>query len=196
MRFLKNNYLSILIFFFTSLIIFPLLFFGDFQQDDFYILSLYDLNFKDAFSTIILQFSNRPIAALIFSLLSRFFNSYEYYILLNFLLIILSCNFIIKSFQDYFNTNYIKLIFIFLCIIPIYSYSTIFSSGMQITGNLSVFFWSVSIFFLNKFIKTELLLNLIISNIILILMFITYESAFPLMVINYFVPILNKKNLN
>ena len=194
MRFLKNNYLPILIIFFTSLIIFPLLFFGDFQQDDFYILSLYDLNFKDAFSTIILQFSNRPIAALIFYLLSRFFNSYEYYILLNFLLIILSCNFIIKSFQDYFNTNYIKLIFIFLCFIPIYSYSTIFSSGMQITGNLSVFFWSLSIFFLNKFIKTELVLNLIISNIILILMFITYESAFPLMIINFFVPILNKKD--
>ena len=108
MRFLKNSYLPILIIFFISLIIFPLLFFGDLQQDDFYILSLYDLKFKDAFSTIILQFSNRPIAALIFSLLSRFFNSYEHYILFNFLLIILSCNFIIKSFQDYFNSNCIK----------------------------------------------------------------------------------------
>lgn len=194
MRFLKNNHLPILIIFFTSLIIFPLLFFGDFQQDDFYILSLNDLKFKDAFSTIILQFSNRPIAALIFSLMSRFFDSYEYYILFNFLLIILSCNFIIKSFQDYFDTNYIKLIFVFLCIVPIYSYSTIFSSGMQITGNLSVFFWSVSIFFLNKFIKTELLLNLIVSNIILILMFITYESAFPLIAISFFMPILNKKD--
>ena len=194
MRFLKNNHLPILIIFFTSLIIFPLLFFGDFQQDDFYILSLNDLKFKDAFSKIILQFSNRPIAALIFSLISRFFDSYEYYILFNFLLIILSCNFIIKSFQDYFDTNYIKLIFVFLCIVPIYSYSTIFSPGMQITGNLSVFFWSVSIFFLNKFIKTELLLNLIVSNIILILMFITYESAFPLIAINFFMPILNKKD--
>ena len=194
MRFLKNNHLPILIIFFTSLIIFPLLFFGDFQQDDFYILSLNDLKFKDAFSKIILQFSNRPIAALIFSLISRFFDSYEYYILFNFLLIILSCNFIIKSFQDYFDTNYIKLIFVFLCIVPIYSYSTIFSPGMQITGNLSVFFWSVSIFFLNKFIKTELLLNLIVSNIILILMFITYESAFPLIAISFFMPILNKKD--
>ena len=57
---------------------------------------------------------------------------------------------------------------------------------MQITGNLSVFFWSVSIFFLNKFIKTEIIQNLIISNVILILMFVTYESAFPLMIINFF----------
>ena len=72
MRFLKNNHLPILIIFFTSLIIFPLLFFGDFQQDDFYILSLNDLKFKDAFSKIILQFSNRPIAALIFSLISGY----------------------------------------------------------------------------------------------------------------------------
>ena len=106
MRFYKRISLKLLFISIILVIIFPLLILGDFQQDDFYISSLNNLNFNSSLSSIFSQFSNRPLAAIFFSILSIFFYSYEHFFLLNIILILFSCNFIIKalmniSFQDH-----------------------------------------------------------------------------------------------
>lgn len=194
MRFYKRISLKLLFISIILVIIFPLLILGDFQQDDFYISSLNNLNFNSSLSSIFSQFSNRPLAAIFFSILSIFFYSYEHFFLLNIILILFSCNFIIKAFNEYFISRSSRVIFTVLCLVPIYSYSTIFSSGMQIVGNLSIFIWSISIYFLNKFIKTDKFTYLMASNIVLFSMFMTYESAFPLIILNLFLPFF-KKNL-
>ena len=137
-----------------------------------------------------MQFSNRPFAAIFFSFITRFFFSYEFSYILNIALILLSCNFIIISFEKYFIKIFFKEIFIIFCLIPVFSYSVIFSTGMQITGNLSIFIWSISIFYLNRFLKENSLRHLIYSNSYLTLMFLTYESAFPLLTINLTMPFL------
>lgn len=188
MSFYKKISLKLLFISIILVIIFPLLILGDFQQDDFYISSLNSLNFNSSLSSIFPQFSNRPLAAIFFSILSIFFYSYEHFFLLNIILILFSCNFIIKAFNEYFISRSSRVIFTALCLVPIYSYSTIFSSGMQIVGNLSIFIWSISIYFLNKYIKTDKFTYLMASNIVLFSMFMTYESAFPLIILNLFLP--------
>ena len=138
----SQNFIILL---FILIIHLPLLLYGDFQQDDFYIFNLSNFSFIDSFSEVILQFSNRPFAAIFFSFITRFFFSYEFFYILNIALILLSCNFIILSFEKYFIKISFKEIFIIFCLIPVFSYSVIFSTAMHITGNLSIFIWSVSI---------------------------------------------------
>ena len=190
MNYFKLYFQNFIILLFILIIHLPLLIFGDFQQDDFYIFNLSKYNFIGSFSEVILQFSNRPFAAIFFSFITRFFSSYEFFYILNIVLILLSCNFIILSFKKYFIKAFFKEIFIIFCLIPVFSYSVIFSPGMQITGNLSVFIWSISIFYLNKYLKENSLRQLIFSNLYLTLMFLTYESAFPLLTINLTMPFL------
>jgi len=190
MNYFKLYFQNFIILLFILIIHLPLLIFGDFQQDDFYIFNLSKYNFIGSFSEVILQFSNRPFAAIFFSFITRFFSSYEFFYILNIVLILLSCNFIIVSFKKYFIKAFFKEIFIIFCLIPVFSYSVIFSPGMQITGNLSVFIWSISIFYLNKYLKENSLRQLIFSNLYLTLMFLTYESAFPLLIVNLIMPFL------
>ena len=190
MSYSKPHSKSFIILLFILIIHLPLLLYGDFQQDDFYIFNLSNFSFRDSFSEVILQFSNRPFAAIFFSFITRFFFSYEFSYILNIALILLSCNFIIISFEKYFIKIFFKEIFIIFCLIPVFSYSVIFSTGMQITGNLSIFIWSISIFYLNRFLKENSLRHLIYSNSYLTLMFLTYESAFPLLIINLTMPFL------
>ena len=54
---------------------------------------------------------------------------------------------------------------------------------MQITGNLSVFLWSLSFYFHAHFINNTKISILLLSNFLL-LMLLTYESALPLLALN------------
>ena len=55
---------------------------------------------------------------------------------------------------------------------------------MQITGNLSVFLWSLSFYFHTNFINKNKVSNFIIIKFFLLLMLLTYESALPLLALN------------
>ena len=183
-NFIKKNldfiiYLFIFVLFYKSLF-----FYGDFVRDDWSIKSLYHLNFLEALKGIFGPFSNRPFAALFFAITSRFSDEFIFYLSLNFVLIFISSYLIISSLYFINITKKIKNFYIFLTLFPLFSYSVIFSSGMQITGNLSVLIWSFSFYLQNQFIKKNKFSLLIISNLFLLLMLLTYESALPLLSLN------------
>ena len=85
----KNNELiiKILIFFVCYKNLFL---YGDFVRDDWATKALYDLSFIDALRQIYPPFSNRPFTAIFFVLTSRISESYLFYLVLNFFLIIVS----------------------------------------------------------------------------------------------------------
>lgn len=183
-NFIKKNldfiiYLFIFVLFYKSLF-----FYGDFVRDDWSIKSLYHLNFLEALKGIFGPFSNRPFAALFFAITSRFSDEFIFYLSLNFVLIFISSYLIISSLYFINFSKKIKNFYVFLTLFPLFSYSVIFSSGMQITGNLSVLIWSVSFYLQNQFIKKNKFSLLIISNLFLLLMLLTYESALPLLSLN------------
>ena len=158
----------------NELIIYILIFFvcyknlflyGDFVRDDWATKALYDLSFIDALKQIYPPFSNRPFTAIFFALTSRISESFLFYLVLNFFLIITSSYIIFLSFKFLKILNKFKYLFIFFTLFPLFSYSVILSSGMQITGNLSVFLWSISFYFHTNFINKNKVSNLILSNI-------------------------------
>ena len=181
--FKKNNeiFIYILIFFvcYKSLFLY-----GDFVRDDWAIKALHDLPFVDALTQIYPPFSNRPITGIFFSFTSRISGSFLFYLILNFFFIIISSYIIFVSLNFLKIFNKFKILFIFLTLFPLFSYSVILSSGMQITGNLSVFLWSISFYFHTKFINSNKVSKLILSNFVLLLMLLTYESALPLLALN------------
>ena len=183
-NFIKKH-LDIIIYLFIFVLFYKSLFFyGDFVRDDWSIKSLYHLNFLDALRGIFGSFSNRPFAALFFAITSRFSDEFIFYLSLNFVLIFISSYLIISSLYFINISKKIKNFYIFLSLFPLFSYSVIFSSGMQITGNLSVLIWSASFYLQNQFIKKNKFSLLIISNLFLLLMLLTYESALPLLSLN------------
>lgn len=183
-NFIKKN-LDIIIYLFIFVLFYKSLFFyGDFVRDDWSIKSLYHLNFFEALKGIFGPFSNRPFAALFFAITSRFSDEFIFYLSLNFVLIFISSYLIISSLYFINISNKIKNFYVFLTLFPLFSYSVIFSSGMQITGNLSVLIWSFSFYLQNQFITKNKFLSLIISNLFILLMLLTYESALPLLSLN------------
>ena len=64
---------------------------------------------------------------------------------------------------------------------------------MQGIGVFSLLFWSLSLLFLKKFIDEKKISYLIINYLFIFSMFLTYESATPLLGISLFFPLLFKK---
>ena len=92
----------------NELIIYILIFFvcyknlflyGDFVRDDWATKALYEMSFIDALRQIYPPFSNRPFTAIFFALTSRISESYLFYLVLNFFLIIVSSYIIFLSFK-------------------------------------------------------------------------------------------------
>ena len=65
---------------------------------------------------------------------------------------------------------------------------------MQGIGAFSLFLWSLSIFYLKKFTINENYIYFLLSIIFTLMIFLTYESAVPLLGISLFFPLLFKKN--
>ena len=183
-------YTAIFFLFYKNLFIF-----GDFVRDDWSIKFLYDLTYFEAIKEIFGPFTNRPFAALFYSTLSRFSNEFIFFLIINFILIAASSYLIISNIYFIKITNNLKKLYIFLTLFPLFSYSIILSSGMQIIGNLSVFLWSISFYFHNKFLINNKFSTLVISNLILLLMIMTYESALPLLSLNIMFLIFFKREL-
>ena len=174
---------------FTLIVFLPIFLFGTFIQDDNTIINLSKLNFINAVENICYVNHNRPLSCLYHGLLSRFLPIYQIYLLIDLILFFFSIIFVIKSFNFLFVSEKDKKLFFSLAIIPFFSYTVIYSPGMQSMGTLALFFWSVSLLFLKIFIERKRKLNLFYSYLFIFTSLLIYESPFPLISILIFFPL-------
>jgi len=189
------NYLDSINFnqYFILLIIlgyFPIFFFGYFVQDDMGLVAgLSNLNFRDAANAICQVNNNRPLSCIFHATLTRLPSVYQFYFSINLLFYILFILNTLKIFDFIIDNIFLKKTFVIFLIFPFFSYTILYSPAMQSMGTFALLLWSISLIFLKKFIKNNKKFNLIFSYIFLLLTFLVYESAFPLLGVSFFFPL-------
>jgi hypothetical protein len=171
----------------------PILVFGYFIQDDYTILGLTNLNFFDAVKSICHVNNNRPLSCFYHSLLSRLPSIFQIYFLLSLFFYFIFIYIVFRIYDFILNDLYIKKLFLTFLILPFFSYTIIYSPGMQSMGVISLIFWSLSLLFLKRYIYKSFFLDLFLSYFFLVIMFLIYESAAPLLGISLFFPLFFKK---
>jgi hypothetical protein len=196
-HFIKS--LSLTQYFFTLVILgyLPILVFGYFIQDDYTILGLTELNYFEAVKSICYVNNNRPLSCFYHALLSRLPPIFQIYFLFSLSVYFIFIYMVFRIYDFILDDIYIKKIFLTFLIFPFFSYTIIYSPGMQSMGILSLIFWSISLFFLKKYIYKSFLFDLFLSYFFLVIMFLTYESAAPLIGLSLFFPLFfkNKKKI-
>lgn len=196
-NFIKS--LSLIEYFFALAILgyFPILVFGYFIQDDFTIRGLTDLNFFEAVKTICHVNNNRPLSCFYHALLSRLFPNFQVYFLFSLFLYFIFIYTVFRIYDFILDDIYIKKIFLTFLIFPFFSYTIIYSPGMQSMGIVSLIFWAISLLFLKRYIYRFFFLDLFLCYFFLVIMFLIYESAVPLLGISLFFPLFfkNKKKI-
>jgi hypothetical protein len=196
-NFIKS--LSLTKYFFALAILgyFPILVFGYFIQDDYTIRGLTDLNFFDAVKTICHVNNNRPLSCFYHALLSRLFPIFQVYFLFSLSLYFIFIYIVFRIYDFILDDIYIKKLFLTFLIFPFFSYTIIYSPGMQSMGIVSLIFWAISLLFLKRYIYKSFFLDLFLSYFFLVIMFLIYESATPLLGISLFFPLFfkNKKKI-
>jgi hypothetical protein len=175
----------------------PILVFGYFIQDDYSIRGLTDLNFFDAVKAICHVNNNRPLSCFYHALLSRLFPIFQIYFLFSLSLYFIFIYIVFKIYDFILDDIYIKKFFLTFLIFPFFSYTIIYSPGMQSMGSVSLIFWAISLLFLKRYIYKSFFLDLFLSYFFLVIMFLIYESAAPLLGISLFFPLFfkNKKKI-
>ena len=184
---------SITLFCFLIILYMPFILYGDFVRDDWFLRDLTAKTSKDAINSLWGAFSNRPFAVIFFFITSRISDEFVFYALLNLIILFTSIIIIFRSFEQFFVDSFIKITFLISMMIPIYSMTNLFSPGMQILGNVSLFIWSLSLLSQKIFFETQNKKYLFLSFIFIPFMLLTYESAFPLLSLSLFYPIFKKE---
>jgi len=181
-----NKFCLLLIF----LIYTPISIFGYFIQDDLGIVAnIGSSRFMQAMSDICQVNNNRPLSCFYHAILTRLPAVYQFYFLINLIFYICFVLNIIKIFEFIFNNIFLKKIFFIFLIFPFFSYTIIYSPAMQSMGTFALLLWSVSLYFLKKFIINNNKINIILSFILLFASFLVYESQFPLLAVSIFFPL-------
>jgi hypothetical protein len=181
-----NKYLFLLI----IIVYLPIFIFGYFIQDDIGIInSLPNKSFFDAANYICFVNNNRPFSCIYHAAITRLPSVFQFYFFLALSFYILFILNIIKIFDFIIDSIYLKKLYAIFLIFPFFSYTTLYSPVMQSMGVFSLLLWSISLFFLKKFIKDNFKINLFLSYFFLLLMFLLYESPLPLLAVSIFFPL-------
>ena len=185
-----NKFCLLLIF----LIYTPISIFGYFIQDDLGIVAnIGSSKFAQALSDICQVNNNRPLSCFYHAILTRLPAVYQFYFLINLIFYICFVLNIIKIFEFIFNNIFLKKIFFIFLIFPFFSFTIIYSPAMQSMGTFALLLWSVSLYFLKKFIINSNKINIISSFIALFASFLVYESPLPLLAVSIFFPLFFEK---
>ncbi len=148
---------------------------------------LSELSFKDKFNDLVFKtFLTRPVGGFYITFLTELNKLDFLYIFINSTLWLVSSIIICNSFKNYLSKKSRNIILILL-LFPSFASTMIFSPVTQTLGVLSIFFWSISIFFAEKQKKKVSFLFFIISVL-------TYEVSVVLLFFNIF--FLSTKNQN
>jgi hypothetical protein len=131
------------------------------------------------------------------ALLSRLIPIFQIYFLFSLTLYFIFIYIVLRIYDFILDDIYIKKIFLAFSIFPFFSYTIIYSPGMQSMGIVSLIFWAISLLFLKRYIYNFFFFDLFLSYFFLVIMFLIYESAAPLLGISLFFPLFfkNKKKI-
>ena len=172
----------------------PIIFFGYFIQDDFGIVMFHNLEIGHATEWMCSVNNNRPLSCVYFSLITRIWPVFWIYFLLILTIYFYFIHILLKTFNFLIDDIFLKKLFVIFLIFPFFSYTIFYSPAMQGIGALSLLIWSLSLYFLKKYIDYKSYKYLMLSYFLVLIMFLTYESASPLLGISFFFPLLFKKN--
>ena len=181
------------------LIYYPFIIDGQFVKDDWFLYQINKLSFKNASHSLLDSFSNRPFAVLFYLILSRFSGEFLFYFTINFLLMFSSYKILVNTLSAFLQNNRDHIIFIYFFLLPGFSTTVLFSTGMQLIGNLSLLLWALSLHFQLKYFSKNNIKYLIFFVASIALIFLTYESILPLIGISlafifFYKPVKDKIN--
>jgi hypothetical protein len=185
----NKAYLIILLYFFFHLLSSRYL---EFYYDDWYFLSIFNNNssFIENFHKLRDIYLVRPVGLIYLTFLSLFEYEKIFSIYIsNIFIWILSGLIIVKSVKKKlpnFSDNFFLAIFLF----PSISTTLIYSPIIQGLSTISIFLWSISIWFISKPNNN---FNILISIFFILLSMLSYELTVSLLPINVFLYAMNKK---
>ena len=176
----KGNFTLIVIIFYFLFSINHIIFGGIFYDDwALTVGHLYHQSFSEKIDDLVFKtFLTRPIGGAYLTILTELKKSDQLYILINSTFWLLSALIIRSSFKSYISEksrNFLLLSILF----PSFASTMIFSPVTQTLGVISIFFWSISIFFAQK-------KKVLISIIFFIFSVLTYEVSVILLFFNIF----------
>ena len=174
------NYNVVFVIIFLS-IYYPFIINGEFVKDDWFLYEINKLSPKKAIYSLLDSFSNRPFAILFYFILSRVSGEFLFYFMINFLLLFASYKVLINTLSSFIQSKRDHIIFIFFFLLPGFSTTVLFSTGMQLIGNLSLLLWCLSFYFQRKYLLENNSRYLIFFISTIIIIFLTYESSLPLL---------------
>ena len=185
-------------FFYCSIILIGYFFYaynGKFIIDDFSIVnSDKNLNFFEFYKIFEISFGNRPLAIIYYFVISKLPSNYLLYFTISLSQHILCIFLLYKLFDFLFYSEEIKKTFFLLIIFPFFSFTTLYSPGMQSIGNYSLAIFLFALILLKKFILEKKKYLYAFSVLLIVLAFLTYESFFPLIILFIFFPLIFKQN--
>lgn len=180
---IKNSLLIIILFYFVFNYNFHKL---EFYYDDYWFISIFknNNNFFANFNILKEYYIVRPIGLIYLSLLSVItVEKLSVYYLINITIWLASSLLLYLSFSKIFNKKF-ALIFLFFYLFPSISSAFIFSPIIQGLSTISIFFWSLSVYFLSIEDNPK---GKIMSIFFIVLSFLSYEISFSLIPINIFI---------
>ena len=171
----------------------PIIFLGYFIQDDFGIINFYNYDISKSIEWMCGVNSNRPLSCVYFGLVTRLWPIYQIYFLFIFFTYLIFVLVVLKIFDFLIYDVNIKKIFITFLFFPFFSYTILYSPAMQGIGALSLLLWALSLLFLKKYIIEKNILFFFLNYFFIFIMFLTYESATPLLGMSIFFPLLFRK---
>lgn len=180
---------------FLGLVYGPYVRYGEFTYDDWSVgnLAVDCPGLVTAYRCYWPSFSNRPLAPIYYSLTTNLFGvNVADYILANLVLwlgaIILLASIFRKTFSSLF-----AWIFVCFASVPALATTVIFSPGMQSIGSVSLFIWSLSLWFLERFCQKGRQRFLVASHFMVLASLLTYEVSLPLLSLSMTWPELRNK---
>lgn len=149
-----------------------------------------------AYQSLFEQFSNRPLAPLIFSLASNAFGeSARLYIILNLALWLAALIIVARLMARHIHPVAATLFFLFAAV-PVFSSTVIFSPAVLLMGSASVLLWAISLQTLIHYIETKRKSYYVCTYALLLAAIFSYEATLPLLAISALIPLaLDKKSI-
>jgi hypothetical protein len=134
-------------------------------------------------------FSNRPLAPLILTILSRLYGAWPpAYIATNLLFLFLSGIITGSVIKRYVNESFL-LLFIFFLMMPVISSAVIFSPVMQVTAPFSYLLWAISFYLQDKYRREKKNSKLFFSYLFILAALMVYEIILPLLIFSVLFPL-------
>lgn len=176
---------------FAIIIYLPYIINGGFIIDDWHVVynAFINKSYWATYYSWFPTFSNRPLVPFILAATGTTFKTEPAgYIITNlcfWFLAIITTNIALKKFVD----HRFHILFTLFGLVPAIASTVIFSPGMQLVSTVSIFIWSLSLFFTTKYIQSRKIIFYIISNLLILISLLIYEITLPLLVISTLFPI-------